>query len=200
MHRSRIALFLVPVAFAFGAVVSCTGSEDVNPGTGAAGTQGAAGTNGGAGTTGKAGTGGGNAGTGGGNAGTGGGNAGTGGGALSYKTDIEPIIVTKCTPCHVTASDGQLSLKMGAGYAALVTNGAAKTDLNCKLLNAANKKRVIAGDPDHSYLWIKINNTDAMLSAQMCGPSMPELKNGATPLTADQKTKIHDWIMGGANP
>jgi hypothetical protein len=34
----------------------------------------------------------------------------------------------------------------------------------------------------------------------MCGPAMPELKNGATALTADQKTKIHDWIMSGANP
>jgi hypothetical protein len=107
--------------------------------------------------------------------------------------------VAKCTPCHITGSDGQLSLKMNSGYANLVTNGAAKTDLTCTMLSTA-KKRVVAGDPDHSYLWIKLNHTDAELSTAKCGPSMPELKNGATPLSADQKTKIHDWIMGGANP
>jgi hypothetical protein len=125
--------------------------------------------------------------------------AGTGGPALSYATDIEPILVNKCKACHTTNTAGMLSLKMGSGFASLVTNGAAKTDLNCKLLDAANKKRVIAGDPDHSYLWIKINNTNAMLMAQMCGEAMPE-NNANGGVTAAEKMKIRDWIMGGAKP
>ena len=85
------------------------------------------------------------------------------------------------------------------GTATPVTGAPAKTDTGCKLLDT-KKLRVEPGDPAHSYLYIKVSNTDAMLGGAMaCGPAMPKTGSNLT-LTTDQKQKIHDWIMGGAKP
>jgi hypothetical protein len=194
------------------------GSAGMNGTAGAGNTSGgSAGMNGAAGSNGSAGNGsagsmagmsGGSAGSmagmSGGSAGAGGGTAGMGGGTtLSFATDIyTPIIKTQCAPCHTTNTDGNLSMKDAAtAYTNLVGANmmgvAAKNDLNCKLLDT-KKLRVEPGDPDNSYLYIKINNTDAQLGGtMMCGPAMPKTGSNLT-LTMDQKTKIHDWIMGGA--
>ncbi|HTA19840.1 MAG TPA: hypothetical protein VK989_11135, partial [Polyangia bacterium] len=61
-----------------------------------------------------------------------------------------------------------------------------------------SKKRVVPGDPTHSYLYIKVSNTDTVLGGMNCGPAMPKAPNAALS-SADQMT-IHDWIMGGAKP
>jgi hypothetical protein len=186
-----------------GAAGSATGAAGSTTGaagsaTGAAGSTGAAGnTTGAAGSTGNAGSNG-SAGSNG-NAGSNGA-GGTGVASLSFTTDIYPFIKTQCTPCHITNTDGQLSMKDAAtAYTNLVgtTMGvAAKTNLNCTMLSAA-KKRVVPGDPAHSFLYIKISQTDAQLTPGGCNPAMPEVASKLT-LTADQQTKIHDWIMGGA--
>jgi hypothetical protein len=152
--------------------------------TGTSGTNGAAGA---AGTTGMGGAGG------------AGGAGGTSGAVISFATDIYPFIQTQCMPCHITQTSGNLSMKDATtAYANLVTNGAAKTNLTCKLLDAT-KKRVVVGDPTHSFMYIKVSQTDAQLQPQGCQPAMPEVASKLT-LTTAQTQMIHDWIMGGANP
>jgi hypothetical protein len=192
-----------------------SGSGNAGSGSGTAGTNATAGTNGnagsGAGTAGTQGAGGsaaagtnGSAGSSGGTGGGAGGGSGTGGGAtLSFATDIYPIIMNKCKDCHTKATgpSGMLAMKDAAtAYASLVgaagTGVAAKTDMACTMLSAA-KLRVVPSDPDHSFIYIKISQTQAALTAAKCGTAMPE-NNANGGVTADEKTKIHDWIMQGA--
>jgi hypothetical protein len=209
-----------------GPSVNTTGAAG-NNGTGVAGSTGVAGnTTGTAGTTGAAGTltgaagsttgsaGSGVAGSGidaGADSGTGTGAAGSkadggtdgGGATLSFATDVYPILMAKCMPCHTKTAgpDGMLAMSSAtAAYTSLVgaamTGGAAMTNTTCQLLDT-KKLRVEPGDPTHSYIYIKVTNTDSQLSAKACGPAMPETASGLT-LTTAQKTTIHDWIMGGA--
>jgi hypothetical protein len=183
--------------------------------TGTAGTTGAAGdVTGAAGTTGLAGSGAAGSGNDAGmDSGTSSGAAGSsadassdaGGAAISFATSVYPIIMVKCMPCHTkTASpDGMLAMSSAtAAYTSLLggamTGGAVMTDTGCQLLDT-KKLRVEPGDPTHSYMYIKITNTDSQLSGKTCGPAMPETASGLT-LTTAQKTTIHDWIMGGAKP
>jgi hypothetical protein len=177
--------------------------------TGGAGSTGAAGSpTGNAGSTGNAGAGGsggaaGNGGAGG-AGGAGGGAGGSSGGMLSFATDIFPFIKTQCTPCHITNTDGQLSMKDApTAFSNLVGTNmmgvAAKTNLSCTQLDAS-KKRVVVGDPTHSFLYIKVSQTTAQLMPGGCQPAMPEMPQSTLTLTPDQVTKIHDWIMGGAKP
>lgn len=118
------------------------------------------------------------------------------GAVLSFAKDIEPIVTTKCGPCHLKAGpDGNLQLMMGMGFASLVTNGSVTTTA-CKLLDAS-KKRVVPGSPTTSMFYIKLTTTAASLTTNTCGASMPKM--GTAPTTIE-KNKIRDWIMGGANP
>jgi hypothetical protein len=182
-----------------GGAAGTTGAAGT-PGT--AGTTGAAGTPGTAGTTGAAGAGVADAGA------AGAGAAGTGGtpdagAALSFATDILPIINTNCHDCHQTAKDGNLDLTAANAYKSLVgtgTGGAVLTNTGCTLLDT-KKLRVSPGDPTHSLLYLKISTADATLKTATCGDSMP--KNKTMPLNstdAADVTKIMNWIMQGANP
>jgi hypothetical protein len=206
--------------------VAGNSSGNAGTGSGTAGTTGMAGsTSGTAGTTGTAGNTTGTAGSGGmagsttgtagSNGGAGGGQAGAGGAGgagnpdggsgapISFATTIYPFIKTQCTPCHVTNTDGMLSMKDATtAYTNLVgtTMGvAAKTNLTCTQLDAS-KKRVVPGDPAHSYMYIKVSQTNAVLMPAGCQPAMPEMPQSTLTLTPAQVTQIHDWIMGGAKP
>jgi hypothetical protein len=189
-----------------GAGSSSTGAAGSLSTAGAAGMTGAAGSNTGVGgitgtagsTTGAAGAAGSTAGA------TGAAGSGVDAGtdaivSLSYATDIEPIVTMKCGSggtCHTSGTPpANLQMKMGSGFASLVTNGAVTTTA-CTLLDAANKKRVIPGNPNKSLMWIKLSTAATALTTANCGASMP--KTGT--LTMAEKTKIHDWIMAGANP
>jgi hypothetical protein len=221
MVRSRIAR-LVPVLIPSflllaTAVTSCVESEPITQGginSSGAGTNGSAGAGlagsgsaaAAAGSTGSAGSGSagaaagstGSAGSGAAGSGTAGSGAAGSGAAgatvvsLSYATDMMPIFKVKCTPCHITeAGDAGLNFMTG-GYTAALAN--AQTTA-CTLLDTT-KKRVVPGNPDKSLIWIKISQTAAALTNAKCMAPMP--KSGT--LTADEKTKIQTWIMGGANP
>jgi hypothetical protein len=202
---------------AAGAGNTSGGTAGSNSGTAGAGNTGGSTSAGTAGNTtaGTAGSTAGSAGAGGstaGSAGAGGstadaGAAGTSGAMLSFATDIyTPIIAMKCMPCHTKASGqdgGPLDMSSAmAAYTSLVgtatppTGALAKTDMNCKLLDS-KKLRVEPGDPMHSYIYIKITNSDATLMGMNCGPAMPETSSHLT-LTADQKQKVSDWITQGA--
>jgi hypothetical protein len=124
--------------------------------------------------------------------------AGTGAASLSYATDIAPIIANKCKTCHTTDNPPKAGMKIT--FDTLVTNGTVTNTqtVNCSFM-MGSKKRVVPGSPDTSLLWIKISKTKTELTATTakCDDPMPE---GGAVLTADEKTKIRDWIMGGAKP
>jgi hypothetical protein len=172
---------------------------------GAAGTTGAAGsTVGNAGTTGADGSTAGTTGAAGNSTGTAGStdaSAGTDGGAadtpvasLSFMTDVAPIVMSKCSPCHTT----QAKAGFNWNYMNLVTNPTvtATTTVNCSFM-MGSKKHVVPGMPNTSLMWIKLSRTSAELTTAKCGLPMPQ---SPQTLTSVEKTTIQDWIMGGAKP
>lgn len=95
------------------------------------------------------------------------------GATLSFKTDIQPIFTTNCTPCHITTKTKGLSLATYDGVMAGGQDGVV----------------VKAGDPNGSLLVQKIKGT------QTIGARMPYNK---PPLPDDQIQKISDWVAQGA--
>jgi PKD domain-containing protein/cytochrome c len=106
-------------------------------------------------------------------------------GTVDFATDIQPIFNRSCS-CHTTLNpQGGLVLKEGLSYGALVGVASAQRP---QLL------RVKPGDPEASYLFIKIDPSPAS-RAQLSGDLMPlELP----PLTADDVATIRRWIEEGA--
>jgi hypothetical protein len=117
-------------------------------------------------------------------------------GPLSYAKHIAPIIAAKCTPCHTT----QAMAGFNFTYDNLVTNSAVTNTITkpCDFLNP-QPKRIAAGDPDHSLLWIKVSSDNVALASHMCGEHMPQLKSGIVLSTVELDT-IHNWIRDGAKP
>jgi hypothetical protein len=85
-------------------------------------------------------------------------------------------------------------------YDNLVTNSAVTNTITkpCDFLNP-QPKRIAAGDPDHSLLWIKVSSDNVALASHMCGEHMPQLKSGIVLSTIELDT-IHNWIRDGAKP
>lgn len=119
--------------------------------------------------------------------GTGGGTTG-GGGALSHAVDIQPIWDAKCvSACHEVGGAAELSLLLSEGdaYAAI---------LSAPSPSVPGLTIVVPGDRDNSYLWHKINGTQADIGGG--GLKMPI--GGALDI-ADIET-IGQWIDEGAQP
>jgi uncharacterized membrane protein YgcG len=154
--------------------------------------------------TGAAGSGGSSGGAGSGGSSGGAGSSGSAGspgsvptGPISYATSIAPIIANKCSPCHTT----QMAAGYNWSYDTLVTNSTvtnAATKSCVFILNPG--KRVVAGDPDHSLLFVKINEDMEQLGGNHnCGLPMPNPSSGKT-LTNLEIDTIRAWIRGGALP
>ena len=94
-----------------------------------------------------------------------------GGAAISFKTDVAPLMMGRCTNCHAMAT-------AAAGYAWLQANAAAG--------------RACAGRKRQDVLLSKV---DAMMMPA-CGAKMP-LPAG-TAQSAELATKLKDWIAAGA--
>lgn len=101
----------------------------------------------------------------------------------SHDADIQSIWNAECgAACHLgSSSSGGISLR--DGYTSMV--GVASKDIPSMAL-------VEPGDPDGSYLWLKLNNTH--LSAGGAGSIMP--KSGALP--SSDLAIIETWILEGA--
>jgi hypothetical protein len=100
----------------------------------------------------------------------------------SYSATIQEIFIRRgCTAsaCHGTARQAGLDLTTGASYANLVNVRATSEPL----------VRVIPGDPNGSYLVIKLEGR------QSVGSRMPQ--TGA-PLDSIDLTNIRNWISQGA--
>jgi hypothetical protein len=112
----------------------------------------------------------------------------TGGAAATLANIQAAIFSTTCTDpaCHsAQLAQGDLNLEAGASYAALVN--APAFNLTAR---QAGLFRVKPGDPDHSFLILKLAGP---LSAE--GSPMPL---GKPSLTAEQIQLIRDWITAGA--
>jgi hypothetical protein len=110
---------------------------------------------------------------------------------LSHATDIQPIWDEHCVDaCHEPDGEWGFLLDMsGDAYDNIVGVMAPQFSM----LN-----HVEPCDPEASYLWHKINNTQASVGGS--GLPMPKARTGmaATMLTSDQIATIEDWIAGGA--
>jgi hypothetical protein len=117
-------------------------------------------------------------------------------GLLGFAQYIAPIIAAKCSPCHTTQAAAGLNFT----YANLVTNATVTNTATkgCDLLSAP-PKRVVAGDPDHSLIYVKLNEDAHQLMAHICGDPMPQPVSGKSLTTAELDTVAH-WIRGGALP
>ena len=117
-------------------------------------------------------------------------------GPLSYAKHIAPIVADRCSPCHTTEAKAGLNFT----YDNLVTNSTVTNTLTkgCALA-LMPVKRVIAGDPDHSLLWIKLNNDDHVTTTQFCGDHMLQNASGKVVPTVQLDT-IQRWIQQGALP
>ena len=151
--------------------------------SGAAGFNGSAGKSGAAGSTGAAGT-----------TGAAGGtiDPGIGCGQIkvyTYSGGIENLLVQNCGGCHYAAPGVNVQGGFSFSYANVtgVTNG----HPSCVGLDAS-KKRVVAGKPDNSLLWIKAYD-DSPPSG--CGGHMPFM---GSRLTMANLCYIRAWITAGA--
>ncbi len=101
---------------------------------------------------------------------------------LSFSTTIQEIFNRRsCTSsaCHGTAQMAGLDLRAGASFGSLVGVRAASAPI----------LRVIPGDPDGSYLVIKLEGR------QSVGDPMPPT---GPPLDTIDLTNIRNWISQGA--
>lgn len=102
--------------------------------------------------------------------------------APSYAAVIQPIWNAQCTECHGARGtpDGNLNLA-GNAYDRIVSVAAFQ---NSHVL------RVAPGDPDQSYIVLKLQGCRG---GGCIGGSMPP----GTPLSSSQLQQIRDWILGG---
>ncbi len=108
------------------------------------------------------------------------------GDGISFAVDIYgPIIMARCS-CHVNGASGGLAMPDAAtAYGNLVGVPASVAPLN----------RVEAGDSDASYIFHKVNGTQADVGGG--GGQMPL---GGGPLDGGQISDIANWINEGALP
>jgi hypothetical protein len=105
---------------------------------------------------------------------------------VSFKTDIVPLLKSRCVMCHLPgAEQAGLALHPKGGYANLVEVKSTQSPL----------LRVAPGKPDDSYLYRKITGTHSQVGGS--GERMPF---GESSLTADEVERVRRWIEGGAKP
>ncbi len=163
---------------------------DAHPGTG--GGQAGSGAGGHAGGGGQGGSGAGGHGPG----GNGGSNGGGGSGGAAAFAPVQAIFDQYCVRCHdpahpvvpETQTYVGMPLVASASYAALV---------GVPALETCGGNRVVAGDPEHSYLYRKV------VDATPCdGERMPHqgMLANTPPLSAADIATIRNWIAAGAHP
>ena len=86
-----------------------------------------------------------------------------------------------CTGCHPSVNPS-LSLQPGKSYASLV---------GVQALEDPRLYRVVAGDPDRSFLFLKIGGDPAVADIPAIGGRMPP---GSPPIAAADMDLIRTWI------
>ncbi|WP_372730381.1 hypothetical protein [Novosphingobium sp.] len=106
---------------------------------------------------------------------------------VSYQADIVPLIESQCATCHLTGEE--------AGGISLVGDVARDFLVGKPSQEAPVIMRVVPGNPDASYLVMKLEGTH--LANGGSGGQMPF---GAPPLPPEQIAKVRQWIAAGAKP
>jgi mono/diheme cytochrome c family protein len=107
--------------------------------------------------------------------------------SVRYTADIAPLLEANCATCHLTGEE--------AGGMSLVADSALSFLVNKPSQETPGVLRVAPGDPDKSYLVMKLEGTHIAHGGS--GARMPF---GGTPLPAAEIAKIRAWIAAGANP
>ncbi len=108
------------------------------------------------------------------------------GASVSYREHLEPLVLKRCLDCHTTGEPkANLVFEQGEGYAQLV--GRASTQV-------PTLKLVTPGDPEKSYLWLKLDQRAAV------GEGMPRSFLGAKRLPPAEQERFRRWIEDGALP
>lgn len=104
-----------------------------------------------------------------------------------FEGEVQPLLTRACATCHMTGTEaGEMSLVPGKAIGSLVgVNSVEATDL----------LRVKPGDPDASYLVMKLEGTH--LENGGSGAQMPF---AAPPLPAEKIALVRRWIAEGAKP
>lgn len=107
---------------------------------------------------------------------------------ISFTRDVQPILDANCVQCHMTgAAQGDLVLEDGRSYAALVGVQSIQAPM----------KRVAAGDPEASYLFLKLTGTHVKGGGK--GSGMPMVEGIYKPLDARSVATVRSWIESGAD-
>jgi methionine-rich copper-binding protein CopC len=115
----------------------------------------------------------------------GGGNGGGSGGTTADFDSIQKTVFTPiCSPCH-SGAGAPLGLQLDAAHSYNLLVGVPSGEV-------PNLNRVKAGDPDSSYIIIKLTNGPGIVGEQM--------PRGEPPLPAATIAAIKQWITNGAPP
>jgi len=115
----------------------------------------------------------------------GGGNSGGSGGITADFESIQENVFTPiCSPCH-SGAGAPLGLQLDAAHSYNLLVGVASGEV-------PTLQRVKAGDPDSSYIIIKLTNGPGIVGEQM--------PRGQPPLPAATIATIKQWISNGAPP
>ncbi|MEY4722388.1 MAG: hypothetical protein RIQ46_2113 [Pseudomonadota bacterium] len=104
-----------------------------------------------------------------------------------FQAEIAPLLASNCATCHLTGQE--------AGNMALIPAKAIESLVGVKSVEAPNLMRVVPGDPDTSYLVMKLEGTH--MARGGTGAQMPF---GAPPLPKEKIAKVRQWIAEGAKP
>jgi hypothetical protein len=113
------------------------------------------------------------------------GGAGAAAADFGFAANVQPLITAACN-CHQSSPIlmAPFSLKPGDAYAMV---NKPSMDVKTMLL-------VKPGSLNESYLWLKVNGTQAQVGGT--GNIMPP----TVPLNAQERTIFERWIAGGATP
>lgn len=104
--------------------------------------------------------------------------------APSYSKDVQPIFDKACVECH-GAKKAKAKLNLDAAVAL-------KSLVDVPSEQVPGTVRVKPGDPEQSYLWLKLDHRSKE------GDGMPKGMFGAKKLPQAELDLIKAWIAGGA--
>lgn len=106
---------------------------------------------------------------------------------VSYQKDVVPVLEQNCATCHLTGEE--------AGGMSLVGDAAIGFLVGQPSQEAPAIMRVAAGEPDKSYLVMKLEGTH--IEHGGTGAQMPF---GGLPLAPEDIATVRTWIAEGARP
>ncbi|MCB2059828.1 MAG: hypothetical protein R3E09_09745 [Novosphingobium sp.] len=107
--------------------------------------------------------------------------------ASLYESGIAPLFANACATCHLTGTE--------AGNLSLVPARAIENLVGVKSTEVPGLVRVQPGEPDQSYLIMKLEGTHVQNGGT--GAQMPF---GAPPLPPEVIARVRLWIEKGATP